>query len=84
MYFLLDQGFLSQTLTIHSTAGEGGDHLYSSLPIPIAHDNSDIYLQLCMWGDHHVFLIASFLVTRLLLDEIYHLTELPSDHGTII
>ena len=32
-----------------------------------------------MWNDNHVFLIESLVTTRLLLDEIYHLTELPFD-----
>ena len=36
-------------------------------------------LQLCKWDDYHVFLIATLLFTRLLLDEIYHLIELPLD-----
>ena len=35
------------------------------------------HLQLCMWVDYHVFLIATFVFTRLLLGEIYHLIELP-------
>ena len=30
-----------------------------------------------MWDDYHVFLIATLAFTRLLLDDIYHLTELP-------
>ena len=30
-----------------------------------------------MWDDYHVFLIAMLVFTRLLLDEIYHLVELP-------
>ena len=30
-----------------------------------------------MWDDYHVFLIATLVFTRLLLDEIYHLIELP-------
>ena len=35
-----------------------------------------IYLQLCMLDDHHIFLIASLhIVTKLLLDEIYHIRE---------
>ena len=37
----------------------------------------DIYLQLCMWDNYHIFLIASLVFTRLLLDEIYHLIQLP-------
>ena len=32
-----------------------------------------------MWDGYHVFLIATFVFTRLLLDEIYHLIELPFD-----
>ena len=50
---------------------------YSTLPLPPAHEHRDIYLQLCMWDDYHVFLIATLVFTRLLLDEIYHLIELP-------
>ena len=32
-----------------------------------------------MWDDYHVFLIATLVFTRLLLDEIYYLIELPFD-----
>ena len=32
-----------------------------------------------MWDDYHVFLIATLVFTRLLLDEIYDLSELPFD-----
>ena len=57
--------------------GKGGIIFYSTLPLPPAQENWDIYLQLCMWDDYHVFLIATFVFTRLLLDEIYHLIEIP-------
>ena len=50
--------------------------LYSFLLLPPAYEHSDIYLQLCMWDDYHLFLIASFVTIRLLLDEFYHLIEL--------
>ena len=30
-----------------------------------------------MWDGYHVFLIATLVFTKLLLDEIYHLIELP-------
>ena len=54
--------------------------LQSNLPsIPSAHEHSDIYLQLCKWGDYQVFLITTVLFARLLLDDIYHLIELPFD-----
>ena len=51
----------------------------STLPLPPAHKHWNIYLQLCMWDDYHVFLIATFVFTRLLLDEIYHHIRLPFD-----
>ena len=57
---------------------EGGDHFYSSLPLPSGHKHSDSSLQLCMWDYYQVLLIATVEFTRL-LDEIYHLIELPFD-----
>ena len=36
------QGFLSRTLTTHRTAGEGRGPSYSTLPLPPAHEHSDI------------------------------------------
>ena len=74
-FFLL--GFSSQTLTIYRTAGEGSAP--SFIPLYYFHPltNIDIYLQLCMWDEYHVFLIATLVFTRLLHDEIYHLFELP-------
>ena len=32
-----------------------------------------------MWDDYHMFLIAPLVFTRLLLNKIYHLVELPFD-----
>ena len=61
------------------TRGRVGTIFYSILPIPHAHEHSDTYMQFCMWDDYHIFLIASFVFTRLLLDEIYHLIGLPFD-----
>ena len=45
--FFFCQGFLSRTLTTHRTAEEGRGPSYSTLPLPPAHEHSDIYLQLC-------------------------------------
>ena len=56
--------------------GRAGTIFYSTLPLPPAHEHSDFYLQLCMWDDYRIFLIAPLVFTRLLLDEIYHLIEL--------
>ena len=35
-------------VTGFSFTEQGGDYLYSYLPLPSAHEHSDIYLQLCM------------------------------------
>ena len=56
-----------------------GTLFYSAQPLPPAHEYWDNYLQLCMWDDYHVFLIATLVFTRLLLNEIYYLIELPFD-----
>ena len=61
------QGFLSQILMIHKTAGEGRGPSF----IPLYHFHP--------WDDYHVFLIATLVFTRLQLDEIYHLIELQFD-----
>ena len=65
-YFFFYQDFLSQILTTHRTAGEEGRGTipYSTLPLPPAHEHSDIYLQLYMCDDYHIFLIAPLVLTR--------------------
>ena len=57
--------------------GKGEGHLNSSLPLTPTHKLSDIYLQLWKWDDHHIFLVTPVVITRLLLDEIYPLREIP-------
>ena len=51
--------------------GKGGDYRYSSSPLPPAHKHSGIYFQFCKRVDYHVFLIASHVITRVLLDEVH-------------
>ena len=75
--FFVYQGFLHKHIRFTRQQGKGEDHLFSTLPLPPAYEQWDIYLQLCMWDDYHIFLIATLVFTRLLLDEIYHLIELP-------
>ena len=41
-----------------------GTIFYSTLPLPSAHEHSDIYLQLCTWDDYRIFLIAMLVFTR--------------------
>ena len=69
--------FSTDTDKSQDSRGREGTIFYPTLPLPPAHENWDIYLQLCMWDDYHVFLIATVVFTWLLLDEIYHLIELP-------
>ena len=78
-FFFLSGFFFSRTLTTHRTVGEGRGPSYSTLPLPPAHEHSDINLQLCTWDDYHILLIATLVFTRLLLDEIYNLIELLFD-----
>ena len=67
--------------TDDSQDSRGGERVifYSTQPLPPTHKHSDIYLQRCMWDDYHVFLIATIAFTRLLVNEIYNLIELPFD-----
>ena len=77
-FFLLG---ISVKDTDDSQASQGMEEtiFYSNLPLPPADEHSDIYFQLYMWNDYHILLIAPLVFTRLLLDEIYHLIELPFD-----
>ena len=59
--------------------GREGTIFCFTLTLSPAHEHSGVYLHLCMWDDYHMFLIAPLVFTRLLLDEIYHLIELPFD-----
>ena len=63
----------------HKTAGKVRSIFYSTIPLPPSHEHSDIYLQLCIWDDYHIFLIVPLVFIRLLLDEIDDLIELPFD-----
>ena len=59
--------FFTDTDDSQGSRGREGTIFYSTLPLPPAHEHRDIYLQLCMWDDYHVFLIATPVFTRLLL-----------------
>ena len=71
IYFFFLSGFsITDTDDSQDSRGREGTIFYSTLPLPPAHEHSDIYLQLCMWDDYHIFLIATLVFTRLLLDDI--------------
>ena len=74
--FFSYQDFLSQTLKIHRTAGEGKGP--SFIPIYHFHLLTNTQTFICNLGCEmtHIFLITRLAFSRLLLDEIYHLIEL--------
>ena len=76
-FFFCIRVFFTDTDDSQNSREREGTIFYSTLPIPPPHKHWNIYLQLCMWNDYHVFLIAALVFTRLLLNEIYHLIELP-------
>ena len=76
LLFFFYQGFLSRTLTIHRTAGEGR----GPFSIPLYHFHPLTNIQTFMRNfARKIFLIATLVFTRLLLNEIYHLIELLCD-----
>ena len=79
LIFFLSGFSFTDTDDSQYSKGTEGTIFYFTLPLPPAHEYWEIYLQLCMWDDYHVFLIATLVFTRLLLGEIYHLVELPFD-----
>ena len=78
-FFSLSGFFFTDTDDSQDSRGRVGTIFYSTLTLPPAHEHSDIYLQLCMWNNYHIFLFAPLVFTRSLLDEIYHLIEPPFD-----
>ena len=76
-FFFSISVFFTDTDDSQGSRGREGNIFYSTLPLPSAYEHWDIYLQLCMWDEYHVFLIATLVFTRQLLDEIYHLIEWP-------
>ena len=71
-FFLSISGFsFTSTDDSQDSRGREGAIFYSSLLLPPAHEDSDIYLQLSMWDDYHILLIATLVFTRLLLIEIF-------------
>ena len=70
-FFFLSGFSFTGTDDSQDNRGRKGIIFYSTLPLPPAHEHSDIYLQLCMWDDYHIFLIATFVLTRLLLVEVF-------------
>ena len=74
-FFFLSGFSFTDTDNSQDSRGREGNIFYSTLPLPPAHEHSDVYLQLCTWDEYHIFLIATPVFTRLLLDEMYHLIE---------
>ena len=78
--FFFYQVFLSQTLTIHRVAGERVDYLlFHSTTSTRSQVFRDLFATFHVRWLSHVFLVITLMFTRPLIDEIYHLTELPFD-----
>ena len=60
-FFFLSGFSFTDTDDSQDSKGRERTIFYSTLPLPPAHEHSDIYLQLCMWDDYHVFLIATLV-----------------------
>ena len=78
-FFFLSGFSFTDTDYSQDSRGREGTIFYSTLPLPPTHEHSDTYLQVCIWDDYRIFLIAPLVFTRLVLDEIYHLIELLFD-----
>ena len=76
-FFFSIRIFFTDTDDSQNSREREGTIFYSTLPLSTAHEHWDIYLQLWMWDDYHVFLITMLVFIRVLLNEIYHLIELP-------
>ena len=76
-FFFSIRVFLTDTDDLQGGRGREGTIFYPTLPLPPAHEHWGINMQLCMWDDYHVFLFATLVFTRLLVDDIYHLIDLP-------
>ena len=71
LFFFLSRFSFTDTDDSRDSRGREGIIFYSTLPLPPAHEHSDIFLQLCMWDGYGIFLIAMLVFTRMLLDEIF-------------
>ena len=54
-FFFSIRVFFHEHWHSQDSRGREGTIFYSTLPLPPAHEHSDIYLQLCMWDDYHIF-----------------------------
>ena len=75
MYIFLYQGFVLRTLVIPKISGGKRGSSFN----PHYHLRLLVSIQtfICNFACDHVFLISSAVTTWLMLDEIYHLIELP-------
>ena len=65
VFFLSELSF-TDTENSQDRRAKKGTIFYSFFPFLPAHEQSDIYLQLCMWGNYHIFLITQLVFTRMI------------------
>ena len=76
-FFFFYESFLHRHWRYIEQQGKGGDHLLFHSTTSTSSQTLRHYLQLRMWDDYHVFLIATLVFTKRLLGEIYHFIKLP-------
>ena len=76
-FFFFYQGFLSQTLTTHRTAGEGRGAFF--ILLYRFHPLTNIQTFMCNFACEMTMSVATPVFTRLILDEIYQLIEVLFD-----
>ena len=54
-FFFLSGFSFTDTDNSQNSRGRKRNLFYSTLPLTPAHEHSDIYVQLCTWGDSHIF-----------------------------
>ena len=66
IFFFLWGFSLTHTDNLQDSIEKDGTIFYFTLLLPPSHEQSVIYLQLSVWGNYHIYLIASLVITRLL------------------
>ena len=77
-FFILSEFSFTDTDNSQDSREREGTIFYSTLPLPSAHEQSDIYLELSMSDDYHIFNHTT-CIYQTATDEINHLIELLFD-----
>ena len=82
-FFFLSGLSFTNTYNSRDSKGKEGTIFYSTLPLPPAHEHSDIYLQLCTWDDYHIFLIGTIFNRNACIYQTTTPWDLPPYRSTV-